>query len=107
MRRRGAERDDRPRARSNRERQIRFRIGDPLARKGAQRQRGISPHACAYALKGEIERAPAELAEARRLSRDDRYTSIARVKETVRGTIRALWEATVLVGLRKAGMLEE
>ena len=42
-----------------------------------------SPHAClasAYALKGETERAAAELAEARRLSGDDRYSSIARLK---------------------------
>ena len=40
-------------------------------------------HAClasAYALKGETERAAAELAEARRLSGDDRYSSIARLK---------------------------
>ncbi len=36
--------------------------------------------ASAYALKGETERAAAELAEARRLSGDDRYSSIARLK---------------------------
>jgi tetratricopeptide (TPR) repeat protein len=34
----------------------------------------------AYALKGDTERASAELAEARRLSADDRYTSIARLR---------------------------
>ena len=42
-----------------------------------------APHAwlaSAYALKGETERAAAELAEARRLSGDDRYSSIARLK---------------------------
>src|SRR5204863_2940922 len=33
----------------------------------------------AYALKGETERAAAELAEARTLSGDDRYSSIARL----------------------------
>jgi hypothetical protein len=36
--------------------------------------------ASAYGLKGETERATAELWEARRLSRDDRYFSIARLK---------------------------
>jgi predicted Zn-dependent protease len=66
--------------------------------------------ASAYALKGETERAAAELAEARRLRGDDRYTSIARLKAI--GThavpkIRALQEATYFVGLRKAGMPEE
>jgi tetratricopeptide (TPR) repeat protein len=41
------------------------------------------PHprlAAAYALKGDIERAPAELAEARRQASDNRYSSIARLK---------------------------
>jgi TolB-like protein/class 3 adenylate cyclase/Flp pilus assembly protein TadD len=36
--------------------------------------------ASAYALKGETERAAAELAEARRLSPDDRFSSLARLK---------------------------
>ena len=36
--------------------------------------------ASAYALKGETERAAAELAEARRLGGDDRFSSIARLK---------------------------
>jgi adenylate cyclase len=36
--------------------------------------------ASAYALRGETERAAIELAEARRLSGDDRYSSIARLK---------------------------
>jgi len=66
--------------------------------------------ASAYALSGETERAAAELAEARRLSRDDRYASLARLKDV--GSfgvpkIRALSEATYFVGLRKAGMPEE
>ncbi len=67
----------------------------------------------AYALKGETERAAAELAEARRLSGDDRYSSIARAKADgpVAGNwgvpkIRALVEATYFAGLRKAGMQE-
>jgi adenylate cyclase len=65
--------------------------------------------ASAYALKGETDRA-AELAEARRLSSDDRYSSIARFKALVyfgAPKIRALFEATYLAGLRKAGMPEE
>ena len=77
-----------------------------------------APHAwlaSAYALKGEIERAAAELAEARRLT-SNRYSSIARL--TASGfvgmrnywgvpKIRALFEATYFAGLRKAGMPEE
>ena len=65
----------------------------------------------AYALKGETERATAELAEARRLVADDRYTSIARLKAISplgeSPKIRALLEVTHLAGLRKAGMPEE
>jgi TolB-like protein/tetratricopeptide (TPR) repeat protein len=77
------------------------------------------PHAylaSAYALKGETERASAELAEARRLAADGRYSSIARLKAagTVGGPgywgvpkVRALFEATYFAGLRKAGVPEE
>jgi TolB-like protein/Flp pilus assembly protein TadD len=77
------------------------------------------PHAwlaSAYALKGETERASAELAEARRLAADSRYSSIARLKAggTVGGPgywgvpkVRALFEATYFAGLRKAGVPEE
>jgi len=72
--------------------------------------------ASAYALKAETEHAFAELAEARRLSRDDQYSSIARLQAAglpgSRGywgvpKVRALFEATYLAGLRKAGMPEE
>ena len=66
--------------------------------------------ASAYALKGETERAAAELAEARRLSADDRFSSIARLKAVGYWgvpKIRALFEATYFAGLRKAGMPEE
>jgi len=66
--------------------------------------------ASAYALKGETERAAAELAEARGLSADDRYSSIARDKATGSfgvPSVRALFEATYFAGLRKAGMPEE
>jgi len=66
--------------------------------------------AAAYALKGEIERATAELAEARMLSIDGRYSSIARLKAARDfgvPEVRALFEATFFTGLRKAGMPEE
>ena len=65
--------------------------------------------ASAYALDGEAERAATELAEARRSSSDDRYSSIARLNP------RGVWspkahpqlETTYFAGLRKAGMPEE
>jgi adenylate cyclase len=65
--------------------------------------------ASAYALNGESERATAELAEARRLVGNDRYSTIAHLKVGYLGVpkIRALFEATYLVGLRKAGIPEE
>ena len=66
--------------------------------------------ASAYALKGDIERAAAELAEARRLVGDDRYSSIARLRAVVSWgvpRVRALVETTYFAGLRKAGMPEE
>ena len=70
------------------------------------------PHAwlaSAYALGAEAERAAAELAEARRLSGDRRYSSIARFKETTSfgvPTNNALAETSFFAGLRKAGMPE-
>jgi adenylate cyclase len=68
--------------------------------------------ASAYALRGEAERAAAELAEARRLSGDDRFSSIARLKAVgyfglPKTKSRALFEASYFAGLRKAGMPEE
>jgi TolB-like protein/class 3 adenylate cyclase len=71
------------------------------------------PHAylaSAYALTGETERAGWELAEARRLSADGRYSSVSRLKATGYfgvPKIRALYEATYFAGLLKAGMPEE
>ena len=71
------------------------------------------PHAwlaSAYALKGDTERAAAELAEARRLIIDDRWSSLARLKAAGYfgvPKVRALYEATYFAGLRKAGMPEE
>jgi tetratricopeptide (TPR) repeat protein len=67
--------------------------------------------ASAYALKGESEPAAAELAEARRLVSDDRNSTISRLKATGGywgvPKVRALYDATVFAGLRKAGMPEE
>ncbi len=66
--------------------------------------------AAAYALKGETDRAATELAEARRLSPDGRYSSITRLRATAHWgvpRICALFEATFFAGLRKAGMPEE
>ena len=65
-----------------------------------------------YGLKGESERAAAELAEARRLSSDldAAYSSIALLRATRNSMppkVRALYEATFDAGLRKAGIPEE
>jgi adenylate cyclase len=71
------------------------------------------PHAylaSAYALNGEIGRAAAELAQACRLGSDDRYTSIARLRAVGPfgvPKIRAPFEATYFVGLRRAGMPDQ
>jgi tetratricopeptide (TPR) repeat protein len=65
--------------------------------------------AAACGLKGETERAAAELAEARRLGGEGSYSSIARAKTGPYGLpkLRPLSEATVFAGWRKAGMPEE
>ena len=71
--------------------------------------------ASAYALSGQIESAAVELGEARKLSGDGRYSSIAKLLrggEIASGywgapKIRAWYEATYFAGLRKAGMPEE
>jgi tetratricopeptide (TPR) repeat protein len=77
------------------------------------------PHAYlayVYALKGELARASVELAEARRLVRDARLSSILLCGGRrnswwawILGVpkVRALFEATYFAGLRKAGMPEE
>ena len=75
----------------------------------------LPPHsmlAAAYGLKGEAERAAAELAEARKLVSDDRFSSIARQRVRIaryfeNPAIRALFETTFFAGLRKAGVPEE
>ena len=71
------------------------------------------PHAylaSAYGLAAEVEQAVGELAEARKLGSDDRYSSIARLRAVGPfgvPKIRALFEATYFVGLQKAGVAEE
>ena len=65
--------------------------------------------ASAYALKGETQRAEIELAEARKLSDNNRYSSIAKFNQAEpywAPNIRALAEATFFAGLRKAGVPE-
>jgi TolB-like protein/DNA-binding winged helix-turn-helix (wHTH) protein/Flp pilus assembly protein TadD len=68
--------------------------------------------ASAYALKGDSERATAELAEARRLQPEGFYPSIARIRSKLlpgvsTPTVRNLWENTFLAGLRNIGVPEE
>jgi TolB-like protein/Tfp pilus assembly protein PilF len=66
--------------------------------------------AAAHALKGDNDRAAAELNEARGLVGDDRYSSIARLRAVESWgvpKIRALVETTYFAGLRKAGVPEE
>ena len=69
------------------------------------------PHAwlaSAYALGGDTERAATELAEARRLSHDNRYASIRRYQSSFGSSSSAAFsEAIFLDGLRKAGVPEE
>jgi TolB-like protein len=72
--------------------------------------------AAIYGLRGETDKAAANLAEARRQYPDGRYSSIARRKAqglySIPGywgvpKVAALFEATYFAGLRKAGMPEE
>src|SRR5262249_16344443 len=68
--------------------------------------------AAAYALEDKFQFAAAELAEARRLSGKERFSSIAHLKAfpSTSGAapkIRALFETPYVAGLRKAGMPEE
>jgi adenylate cyclase len=65
--------------------------------------------ASAYALAGNGESAATELVEARRLSGDNRYASIAGFKRAAAlgAKTQALTEETFFAGLRKAGVPEE
>jgi TolB-like protein len=83
-----------------------------------EKARGANPElpvvhahlASAYALREETERSAVELLEARRLSRDGRYSSIAHLQAAAYfgvPKVRALFEATYFAGLRTAGMPEQ
>jgi len=68
--------------------------------------------AAAYALRGDLDRAAPELAEARRLDAGTLYSSIAHLKAFPGAwwgvpKTRALFEATYFAVLRKAGMPDE
>ena len=66
--------------------------------------------ACAYGLKGELDRAAAELAEAQRLMGSDRYSTIASVRANGNLNspgIRDRFEGIFLPCLRKAGLPED
>jgi predicted Zn-dependent protease len=65
--------------------------------------------AAAYGLKGETALAASELAEARRLSGDDQYSSVAQLKTQYLGVakVAALYEQVYFAGLRIAGMPEK
>jgi adenylate cyclase len=66
--------------------------------------------AAAYGLRNDTQRGAAELAEARGLSPDDRFSSLSRLRATVShaaARILALYEPTYFAGLRKAGMPED
>jgi|SRR5215472_4363747 len=77
------------------------------------RPRAFLPHyflAAAYGLKGELERARAELTEALRLTGSDRYSSLTRTMATgdlYTPAVRDRWETTYLPGIRAAGLPEE
>jgi adenylate cyclase len=66
--------------------------------------------ASAYALSGDTRRAAFELAEARKLTSHDRFSSVARLSALGYfglAKTHALFEATYFAGLRKAGMPQE
>jgi len=66
--------------------------------------------ASAYGLKGDLERAATHLAEIRRLSGNDRFSTIAGQRASSIFNVPALhtqFETIFLAGLRKAGMPEE
>jgi adenylate cyclase len=84
-----------------------------LERARSANPRLSGPHAwlaSAYALMGDVESAKGELAEARQLSGDGRYSSIARFRSLrLLGSPKThdLAEFTFFEGLRKAGVPEE
>ena len=95
---------------------LQSRIDEAIAwlEKGRSAQpRGHAPYfalAAAYGLKGEKERARADLAEAQRLIGSDRYSTIARLRANAdfyTPALRDRWETVYFSGMRAAGMPEE
>jgi len=94
---------------------LKARIGDAIS--WLEQARSANPRlagprawlAAAYALRGNTEGAAAELVEARRLSGDNRYATIAGFKRSAAlgAKLYALAEDTFFAGLRKAGVPEE
>jgi len=94
---------------------LKARIGDAIS--WLEQARSANPRlagprawlAAAYALTGNTEGAAAELVEARRLSGDNRYATIAGFKRSAAlgAKLYALAEDTFFAGLRKAGVPEE
>ena len=94
---------------------LKARIGDAIS--WLEQARSANPRlagprawlAAAYALTGNTEGAAAELIEARRLSGDNRYATIAGFKRSAAlgAKLYALAEDTFFAGLRKAGVPEE
>ena len=83
-----------------------------LERARSANSRLSGPHAwlaSTYALRGELDRAAAELAEARRLNPDPRYSTITAFKESRSWApkLYELAETTYFAGLRLAGVPEE
>jgi hypothetical protein len=85
-----------------------------------ERARSVNPKlpffhvhlASGYALKGGTEQAGVELAEAQKLQGEGSFSGIVRFRldsqfRGARPEIRALFEATYLAGLRRAGVPEE
>ena len=94
---------------------LKARIGDAIS--WLEQARSANPRlagprawlAAAYALAGNSEGATGELVEARRLSGDNRYATVASFKRAnaLGAKLQALAEETFFAGLRLAGMPEE
>jgi TolB-like protein/class 3 adenylate cyclase/Flp pilus assembly protein TadD len=82
-----------------------------IERARSSNPRLAGPHAwlaSASALQGDMQLAATELAAARRLSSDGRYSSVARLRAVQPyGKAQVLAEETFFAGLRKAGVPEE
>jgi adenylate cyclase len=94
---------------------LQSRIGEAISwlEKATNGNPGLAgPHAwlaSAYALEGGDARAAIELAKARQLTGDSRYSSVTRFKHATQfpPNIRALAEISIFAGLRKLGVPEE